>query len=122
MIRPTFTEYDALDRFVKVTFPDESESQTDYRIENEKQITEATDPLGNKTVTEKDARGNITSVVKKDSANKELTRTDYEYNELGEMLCVTDAKGFTVTAGYDILGRRTFLESADSGRKEYFYD
>ena len=41
---------------------------------------------------------------------------------MGEMLKALDAKGNPVTAEYDILGRRTALESKDSGRQEFFYD
>jgi RHS repeat-associated protein len=122
MIRPTLTEYDALDRVVHQVLPDESETVTNYRIENEKEITEIIDAKKNRTVTEKDVRGNIVSVIRFDVAGKELTRCDYEYNELGEMLCATDAKKNEIKAGYDMLGRRVRLESTDTGKKEFFYD
>lgn len=83
-IHATETEYDGLDRIIKVVLPDESEQKTVYRIEGGKEITESIDPLGNKTeygikngktytlVTdpegnktkqEKDARENIVSNV-----------------------------------------------------------
>jgi hypothetical protein len=120
MIRPTLTEYDALDRVVHQVLPDESETVTNYRIENEKEITEIIDAKKNRTVTEKDVRGNIVSVIRFDVAGKELTRCDYEYNELGEMLCATDAKKNEIKAGYDMLGRRVRLESTDTGKKRIF--
>ena len=41
---------------------------------------------------------------------------------MGEMLKAFDAKGNPVIAEYDLLGRRTALESKDSGRQEFFYD
>ena len=122
MIRPTVTEYDRLDRVVKKILPDESEIVTNYRIEDEKEITEVIDANGNKSVTEKDARKNIVAVIRLDASGKELTRCDYEYSELGEMLLATDAKKNEIQAGYDMLGRRVRLESTDTGKKEFFYD
>ncbi|MBE6350910.1 MAG: hypothetical protein E7062_09230, partial [Spirochaetaceae bacterium] len=121
-IHATETEYDGLDRVVKVVLPDESEQKTVYRIEGGKEITESIDPLGNKTVTEKDGRGNIVRVVKRDSNDKELTRAEYEYNVLGEMEVAYDAKRNPIKVEYDLIGRRVALESKDSGRKEYIYD
>ena len=121
-IHATETEYDGLDRVVKVVLPDESEQKTVYRIEGGKEITESIDPLGNKTVTEKDGRGNIVRVVKRDSNDKELTRAEYEYNVLGEMEVAYDAKRNPIKVEYDLIGRRGALESKDSGRKEYIYD
>ena len=41
---------------------------------------------------------------------------------MGEMLKAFDAKQNPITAEYDLLGRRTALESLDSGRQEFFYD
>ncbi len=43
-------------------------------------------------------------------------------NTIGEMLNAYDAKGHPITAEYDLLGRRTALESLDSDRQEFFYD
>ncbi len=122
LIRPTITEYDELDRPIHVLLPDGSEQITKYKIANNRQITESIDPLGNKTITEKDGRDNIVSVLKLDSNDKELTRADYEYNELGEMLVAYDANRNPISVEYDLVGRRIALESKDSGRKEYIYD
>lgn len=41
---------------------------------------------------------------------------------MGEMLKAFDAKQNPITVEYDLLGRRTTLESLDSGRQEFFYD
>ena len=122
LIRPTITEYDELNRPIHVLLPDGSEQITKYKIANNRQITESIDPLGNKTITEKDGRDNIVSVLKLDSNDKELTRADYEYNELGEMLVAYDANRNPISVEYDLVGRRIALESKDSGRKEYIYD
>ena len=119
---PTITEYDSFDRIIKTILPDESTQKTEYGIKNGKTYTLVTDPEGNKTKQEKDARENIVSVVRYDKFDKELTRTDYQYNVLGEMLEALDAQANPITIEYDMLGRKIVLESKDSGRKEYIYD
>ena len=91
-------------------------------IEENCLTTETADPLGNIAIQETDSRGNIVRVAKKDVQGKLLTQATYRYNAMGEMLKAFDAKEQPITAEYDLLGRRTALESLDSGRQEFFYD
>ena len=118
----TSYEYDEKDRQVKTTLPDGSVQTTDFYIEENRLVSETADPLGNVSAQETDSRGNIVRVSRKDSAGKLLTEVTYKYNAMGEMLKAFDAKGNAVIAEYDLLGRRTALESLDSGRQEFFYD
>ena len=118
----TAYEYDGKDRQIKTTLPDGSVQTTDFYIEENRLIAETTDPLGNVSVQETDSRGNIVRVAKNDKDGKQLTEVTYRYNAMGEMLKAFDAKGNPVIAEYDLLGRRTALESKDSGRQEFFYD
>ena len=118
----TSYKYDEKDRRTKTTLPDGSVQTTDFYIEENRLITETTDPLGNVSVQETDSRGNIVRVAKQDKNGRLLTQASYRYNELGEMLKAFDARGNAVIAEYDLLGRRTALESLDSGRQEFFYD
>ena len=118
----TAYEYDEKDRQIKTTLPDGSVQTTDFYIEENRLIAETTDPLGNVSAQESDSRGNIVRVAKNDKDGKQLTQVTYRYNAMGEMLKAFDAKGHPVTAEYDLLGRRTALESPDSGRQELFYD
>ncbi|WP_297645198.1 RHS repeat-associated core domain-containing protein, partial [uncultured Treponema sp.] len=118
----TAYEYDEKDRKAKTTLPDGSVQTTDFYIEENRLLAETADPLGNVSVQETDSRGNIVRVAKKDVQGKVLTQATYRYNEMGEMLKAFDAKGNAVIAEYDLLGRRTALESPDSGRQEFFYD
>ena len=118
----TSYEYDGKDRRTKTTLPDGSVQTTDFYIEENRLITETADPLGNIAIQETDSHGNIVRVAKKDAQGKLLTQATYRYNEMGEMLKAFDAKGNPVIAEYDLLGRRTALESLDSGRQEFFYD
>ncbi|WP_294425638.1 toxin TcdB middle/N-terminal domain-containing protein [uncultured Treponema sp.] len=118
----TAYEYDEKDRRIKTILPDGSVQSAAFYIEENRLITETADPLGNVSVQETDSRGNIVRASKKDAAGKPLTQATYRYNEMGEMLKAFDAKGNAVMAEYDLLGRRTALESKDSGRQEFFYD
>ena len=118
----TAYEYDEKDRQIKTTLPDGSVQTTDFYIEENRLLAETADPLGNVSVQETDSRGNIVRVAKKDVQGKLLTQATYRYSAMNEMLKAFDAKGHPITAEYDLLGRRTALESPDSGRQEFFYD
>jgi YD repeat-containing protein len=120
--RPTLKTYDALDRILTITFPDDSLITKSYAVEGNRTKETVTDPLGNITETYKDIRGNIVKLEKKDSTGVLLTEANYNYNELGELLKVTDAKGSHVTFTYDILGRRMTLQSPETGLTEFEYD
>ena len=117
-----FSKGDGIDRVINTLLPDGSEQKNEYAIEDNLQITIATDPLENKSVTKKDARGNIREVERRDKANNILTKGRYEYSVLGEMLRAYDANENIVSVTYDLLGRRIALESKDTGRKEWRYD
>ena len=117
-----FSKGDGIDRVIKTLLPDGSEQKNEYEIEDNLQITIATDPLENKSVTKKDARGNIREVERLDKNGAVLTKGRYEYSVLGEMLRAYDANENIVSVTYDLLGRRVALESKDTGRKEWRYD
>ena len=91
-------------------------------IEENCLTTETADPLGNIAIQETDSRGNIVRVAKQDKNGRRLTQATYRYSAMNEMQKAFDAKGNAVIAEYDLLGRRTALESLDSGRQEFFYD
>ena len=115
-------EYDEKDRQIRTILPDGSVQENYFYIEENKLISETIDPLGNVSLQETDSRGNIVRVAKFDKDRAQLTEVTYRYNELGEMLNAFDARGNPISVEYDLLGRRTSLESLDSGRQEFFYD
>ena len=115
-------EYDEKDRQIRTILPDGSVQENYFYIEENKLISETIDPLGNVSLQETDSRGNIVRVAKFDKDRAQLTEVTYRYNELGEMLNAFDARGNPISVEYDLLGRRTALESLDSGRQEFFYD
>ncbi len=115
-------EYDDIDRNILTTLPDGHTQKTEYSIDSSLQITKAIDPLENVSISKKDARGNIKEVERLDKNNILLTKAKYEYSVLGEMLRAYDAKDNLLSVTYDLLGRRTALESKDTGKKEWIYD
>ena len=118
----TSYEYDEKDRRVQTTLPDGEAQYAEFEIRDGKTVAYSIDPLENVSVQETDSQGNIVRTAKKDKSGKQLTEVGYNYNELEEMLSAFDAKGHPIKAEYDLLGRRTALESLDSGRQEFFYD
>ena len=118
----TSYEYDVKDRQIKTILPDGSEQSVFYYVEGNRAIARSTDPNGNVSIQESDSRGNIVRVAREDKNGKQLTEVTYEYNEMGEMCKAYDAQKNAITVEYDMLGRRTALESKDSGRQEFFYD
>ncbi|WP_253692037.1 MULTISPECIES: RHS repeat domain-containing protein [unclassified Treponema] len=115
-------EYDDIDRNILTTLPDGHKQKTEYSIDSSLQITKTTDPKENISISKKDARGNIREVERLDKNNTILTKARYEYSVLGEMLRAYDANENLLSVSYDLLGRRTALESKDTGKKEWIYD
>ncbi|WP_253703606.1 RHS repeat domain-containing protein [Treponema denticola] len=115
-------EYDDIDRNILTVLPDGHTQRNEYSIDASLQITKATDPLENISISKKDARGNIREVERLDKNNSILTKAKYEYSVLGEMLKAYDAKDNLLAVNYDMLGRRISLESKDTGKKEWIYD
>ena len=126
----TSYSYDDKDRKTETVLPDGSIQKVSFMIENNLMVARTTDPLENVSVQKTDSRGNIVCVEKEDKTGALLTKVNYEYNDIGEMLKavpvpVGNSGGLTehpVVIEYDLLGRRTALESSDSGRQEFFYD
>ena len=126
----TSYSYDDKDRQIRTVLPDGSIQTNNFKIEDTLLVSRASDPLGNVTVQKTDSRGNIVCVEKEDKTGLLLTRVTYQYNEIGEMLKAVpvplrntqEIKEHPIIVEYDMLGRRTAIESSDSGRQEYFYD
>jgi RHS repeat-associated protein len=84
-----FNEYDLINRPIKITSADNTETTNTY--------------TGYK------------SLVVADSTGKKLTRTE-ERNSFGNLVKVTDHMGGTITYGYDPLGNLTSATTAASGK------
>jgi YD repeat-containing protein len=123
LVNVTKKEYDGLDRVVRVTLPDGARMETVYGIGNPNETyTRTVDPLMNLKEEVLDARGNITGVKRYDREGRLLMEGAYRYNGMGELVEARAGGGLPIQVEYDLLGRRTAMESADMGRKEYGYD
>ena len=122
MVRPTTTEYDQLDRPIRTVLSDGSIQSTEYGIKGGVQEVVQIDPLGNIGLRQSDIRGNVLRTARYSVSNELLTEATYIYNALGELIEAIDVAGGKISAGYDMLGRTTYIESVDSGRVEYEYD
>ena len=63
---PTVTEYDVLDRPVRVTYPDSTITETAYGVADHVQVATVTDALGNVSKTHVDGSGRTVKSTSKD--------------------------------------------------------
>ncbi len=115
-------EYDVLDRTIKTTLPDETETNISYAFEQDKEGNEqfavtTTDALGNATTQYIDARNKQTSVKMPGDIWVSTI-----YDAIGQTLEVTDHDGNTTTSTYDLLGRRLERNHPDAGITTWTYD
>ncbi|WP_319562666.1 RHS repeat-associated core domain-containing protein [Marispirochaeta sp.] len=124
----TVTDYDILDRPVRVELPDGSVMTTEYSIEEGLPRTISTDPEGRVTETLSDQRGRVVELRKKYQSTL-LMKSAYSYDVLGQ-LCeavirdenVSGSPEYRTEYEYDLRGLQTTLESADTGRTTLSYD
>ncbi len=127
-IMPTLTDYDILDRPVRVTIPDGSATQMTYdfgpdRSGAQQFRTLFVDAEGNRRETFADVRKLMTSVKEINPVGGQPTIwTSYVYDPLRQITDVTDDQGNVTLAEYDNFGRMTALDSPDMGRTTYGFD
>lgn len=114
----SFIEYDALGRVISVTNPDGTETQHDYSVTWSDFVT---NPLGYDTRYYYDAFSKLVSVQETDGGT-ELYTTGYQYDTLGNLIRVTDARGNITEMDYDWLSRKTDMTDPDMGTWSYEYD
>ncbi|WP_081916179.1 SpvB/TcaC N-terminal domain-containing protein [Saccharothrix sp. NRRL B-16314] len=124
-VAPTRLSYDVVDRSVKSVLPDGTSNQLAYgfgadRSGETRFRTTATDANGKERRTYTDVRV-LTTAVQEFNAGTAIW-TSYGYDPMGQLTGVVDDKGNTTRAEYDNFGRRTVVDSPDSGRTETRYD
>jgi|GEM_PF-763781 len=77
-------------------------------------------PEGNTTVSYKDHKGRVTT-TKQIGDNMELL-TKFKYNDISELLEVTDAENKATRYSYDKFGQKIKTEHPDSGTNLFVYD
>ena len=122
-VAPTRTEYDVLDRTVKVIYPDETETNTRYFVEGRALVTRVTDALGHTSDTHVTASGKTLKSVRYNSAGvTNAITTQYAYDGLGRLVSVTDAEGNVTSSVYDMGDRRVSVTHPASGETRFTYD
>ena len=122
---PTFTEYDLLDRPVKITLPDGSENSAQYSfVDYENQRATETvniDAEGRKTVQINDAKGRNRENIQYTDDGQEV-KTICQYDAAGKLLDVTHPDGFKTSYTYDLLGHKLSVAMPDNGLTTFTYD
>ncbi len=127
-VAPTRLSYDILDRTTETVIPNGATATLSYGFGTDRTgatrfETTATDANGKHRNTFADVRKLTTAVQEfNPAANQPVIWTSYGYDALGQLTSVVDDHGNTTTSAYDNLGRRTIVDSPDSGRTETDYD
>jgi RHS repeat-associated protein len=112
----TTTTYDALDRPLVITNPDNTTVTMSYVVWS----TTATDELGHPRTTMRNAYGN--KAADKYVINGTQFQTSYAYDALQRLTGITDANGNAWVYTYDSLGRRLSANDPDLGVWTTIYD
>ncbi|MEU8632364.1 SpvB/TcaC N-terminal domain-containing protein [Amycolatopsis sp. NPDC048633] len=127
-VTPTRLGYDVLDRTTRTVIPDGSESATAFgfgpdRSGTTRFETVSTDANGKQRRSYSDTRELTTAVKEANPAGGQpVIWTSYGYDAMGQITSVADDRGNATKAAYDNFGRRTVVESPDSGKVETAYD
>ena len=120
---PTVTEYDVLDRPVKVTYPDSTFTETAYGVADHVQVVTVTDALGNESKTHVDGSGRTVKSIRFESpGSQDSILTEFFYDGIGRLVSVRDAEGNVTTSVYDMADRRLRVTHPASGEAVFTYD
>ena len=122
-VSPTVTVYDVLDRAMKVTLPDNTETKTEYSTDagSNTLVTTVTDALGGKQATYTDGSGRTVKTEQLSGPDGTIT-TSFEYDGIDRLVKVTDTEGNVTTSVYDMGDRRTEVSHPASGITSFTYD
>ena len=119
-VDPTCTTYDILDRPVRVVYPDGTETNTSYRVENHALVTHVTDALSNETETHVSGSGHTLKSIQYDGAEQIVTQ--FTYDGIGRLIEVLDADTNVTVSEYDMGDRRIRVSHPASGETTFSYD
>jgi RHS repeat-associated protein len=113
----TTYEYDRAGRTLHVTTPDRNQIDYTYDLSS----TTSTDSGHRKQTVHMDLLGRLADTIDIDFNGAE-NRTSYTYAPFGLLATVTDSEHHVTTVTYDRLGRRSTLNTPDSGLTRFGYD
>ena len=119
-VDPTITKYDVLDRPVRVTYPDGTETNTSYRVEGHALVTHVTDALDNETETHVSGSGHTLKSIQFDGTEQIVTQ--FTYDGIGRLVEVLDADTNVTVSEYDMGDRRVRVSHPASGETTFTYD
>jgi RHS repeat-associated protein len=119
-------EYDSMGRITWTTNPDSSWMMTCY----DNGVLVSIDANNHRKRETRDVFGRLVKVeeykgifdVCSTEVGSPYAATTYQYDALGNLRFVTDAKGNQTEMRYDTLGRKTFMHDPDMGDWTYTYD
>jgi RHS repeat-associated protein len=124
-VTPSRMTYDVLDRTTSITLPDGTATTTSYgfgadRAGATRFQTATTDANGKLKRVYRSVREQTTSLQEFNGA--QVIWTSYRYDPLDQLIEVSDDQNNLTTTSYDKLGRRTAVETEDTGRTETVFD
>ena len=119
-VDPTITKYDVLDRPVRVIYPDGTETNTSYRVEDHALVTHVTDALSNETETHVSGSGHTLKSIQFDGTEQIVTQ--FTYDGIGRLVEVLDADTNVTVSEYDMGDRRVRVSHPASGETTFTYD
>jgi len=111
----TTNAYDALNRLIRVTDP--NQGRTQYTYDSIDQLVSVTDPRSLATTYNYDGLANLNSLQSPDTGT-----TTNTYDTAGNLLTQTDAKGQITSYAYDALNRVVSITFQGGSKQTYAYD
>jgi RHS repeat-associated protein len=126
-VQPTRSTFDVLDRVTSVTIPDNTTTSTSYdfapdRAGRTQFRTTVIDGRGVRKEMFRDVRSLISTVNEFNNNGAQVLRTSYAYDPLKQITSVNDNNNNVTRVEYDLLGRRTAIDSPDAGRTAFVHD
>ncbi|MCB0321741.1 MAG: RHS repeat protein, partial [Bdellovibrionales bacterium] len=108
----TVSEYDLLNRLIRITPPDGHSVSTTYNG----RVVSSQDQMGNVVTKRYGTRNDLETV-------SDATGTvAYEYDAIGKLIKLTDQQGNETTITYNIHGNKTSISDPDSGTNYFGYN
>lgn len=126
-VAPTRFVLDVKDRNVVATMPDNKAALFSYGFGGDREgvtrhVETITDANGVSKTLYRDVRDLLVAMRESGDGSNTPIWTSYSYDALEQLVQIRDDQGNITTIGYDLMGRRTRVDSPDAGLVESVYD